>query len=751
MTEETDNPIDLSNLSFDLERSFQPAWALELEAGDTSAAPEALGETSQASSEAQKSLTKKIDKAHRRKPTLPRSKRHKGKAPAGSSVTSPDGQGNPREGKLPRKRHKPQPPRPEKFLPGWDIRILPEENGLDGLAKQIKISLKAYPLFDLARLILERPERFRIVFRRKGDTPLYHHLPDGTLWRDEDQALEHSLRAQFEKYYRKELVPCDPPKGNFPCVAQVGENGEILGPPNYHDYQFRLRRLYAEKYSRMPFEAFLNKIRMVRDPEAIEKWRQEQSVREEYIFIRHKSGKKNDGETKSKDDTVVKNQSSAAGAESTQSQENSVVGKETPAVLPDSPPLETSQTSTAQIPEQPPAKDKNNLSAQPSVAANPVEKNASPSSISSSELEQPAAEQPQSTSENQNSTIPNELEPALELRLKSYLEVRNHYKTHIFSRVCEKVRDRVTIRGTAAERSDSSINKAVRAAWSNLVRFPLSLAVSLGHALASRGVQLFKAHQNITYCSGTRPRILDRNAYPVSDGVSKILDYIEANPDVPRNEQWKALLAVRASVLTPDLPAEQQSENSGVEATLASELAWLLREGFIIDFARKGFQLSSTAIKNNQQKKQQTAKSENQEQTLQENIQESIPIQGETPAESELAPAESQPSEDVSEVKSDEQVETVASTSLEESPTEVATTSSQEELNQTPVEQSEFSSDSTNSTSTCSLLTSEHAQEPTTSESLSPPSVKDSEISMESPAEASPPQRTSINPQSQPQ
>ncbi|MCS7008403.1 MAG: hypothetical protein NZL93_00510, partial [Chthoniobacterales bacterium] len=351
-------------------------------------------------------------------------------------------------------------------------------------------------------------------------------------------------------------------------------------------------------------ESFLSKIRMVRNPEAIEKWRQEQSVREEFVFIRNPRVKKSDSENKPDASLVTPPSNESLPADN--SQDNPPEPQQPKQTQINSDDFHKPATNTAENPS-------------PSVATEvPTAQSAStsPENSSAPQVTQPSETESNASSPSADTSANSSLDDKVgEIRLKSYLEVRNHYRTNIFSRVCEQVREKVTIRGTAAERSDESIHKAVRAAWLNLVRFPLPLAVSLGHALSARGVQLFKAHENISYCAATRPRFLDRSAYPVSDGVSKILDYIEANPDVPRHEQWKALLTVRASVLTPDLPAEQQIESSGIEATLASELAWLLREGFIIDFAKKGFQISSTAVKNLNQKNKEKKPDEKQPDT----------------------------------------------------------------------------------------------------------------------------------------
>jgi len=57
-------------------------------------------------------------------------------------------------------------PRQDPVLAGWEVRILADPRGIDGLARQIKSTAMAYPLFDLAQLILEKPERYLVELQR---------------------------------------------------------------------------------------------------------------------------------------------------------------------------------------------------------------------------------------------------------------------------------------------------------------------------------------------------------------------------------------------------------------------------------------------------------------------------------------------------------------------------------------------------------------------------------------------------------
>ncbi len=62
-------------------------------------------------------------------------------------------------------------------------------------------------------------------------------------------------------------------------------SGAILGPPNYHDYQNQLRKLHAEKFSRMPFDMFKSRVRIVKEEAVVKKWIEDQSFKTQYICL----------------------------------------------------------------------------------------------------------------------------------------------------------------------------------------------------------------------------------------------------------------------------------------------------------------------------------------------------------------------------------------------------------------------------------------------------------------------------------
>ena len=191
------------------------------------------------------------------------------------------------------RRGEPQERRPlPPPLPEIDLSLRPEDKGVESLARQIKMTGRAYPLFDIAQMILQKPERHAVLFSAKKKNaegkpvqPLFVCALDDTLWLSEDEAITHALKKHFATFYQAERTATEPPKGKYTFVAQCSLSGVILGPPNHHDYQNLLRKLHAERFSRMPFDEYKSRVRIVRDEEVVKKWVDDQSWKTEYVCL----------------------------------------------------------------------------------------------------------------------------------------------------------------------------------------------------------------------------------------------------------------------------------------------------------------------------------------------------------------------------------------------------------------------------------------------------------------------------------
>ena len=184
-----------------------------------------------------------------------------------------------------------EPREPQVQLPELDVEIFPEPKGVESLVRQIKLSGRAYPMFEIAALVLQKPERYVVRFavvKQPDGKPvqqLFVFNLDNTLWLSEADVVRYALDKHFNTFYATEKTAAEAPKGNYTFVAQCGMSGVLLGPPNFHGYQEQLRALHTEQFSRMPFEAFKARVKIVRDEAVVKQWIEEQSFKLGYSCL----------------------------------------------------------------------------------------------------------------------------------------------------------------------------------------------------------------------------------------------------------------------------------------------------------------------------------------------------------------------------------------------------------------------------------------------------------------------------------
>ena len=385
--------------------------------------------------------------------------------------------------------------RSDQPLPEISLNFAPEEKGLESLARQIKLTGRAYPIFDIAHLILKKPDRYHVTFgvvkKADGQTaqPLWVCNLDDTLWLSEQDAVNHVLRKHFDTFYKAERTPTDPPKGMYTFVAQCSLSGAILGPPNYHDYQNKLRKLHGERFSRMPFEMYKSKVKIVKDEAVVKKWVEEQSWKTEFTCLN--------------------------------------------------------------VPES--------------------------------------------------------------KRLGSREEVEQHFREVHFANIIKAI-DAHTLSGAAAQQLPwPPLRQLLRRAWDEQQRFPLKVVTTLSQQLAAHGLQFFKVNKSITHVAVARPHFLDLEATPVSEGVKRIVDYINAHSGCTRRQLIESLapsarpavaLATppqegavvsepRAESVAP-VPARAPAatsppgdlhEPTPEQTAVIADLHWLIHQGHVIEFA----------------------------------------------------------------------------------------------------------------------------------------------------------------------
>lgn len=179
-------------------------------------------------------------------------------------------------GKFQRPRQDERPAPPPNPFPWLRIAFTATPAAVETVVKQVRSTGKTFSLFDIARILLRNPASYTIDLSsapKQPEGPFYRVEKDGSIWLSRDAAVQHVLGAHLGDFYAAEEVEVEAPKGNFSVVAVCGMSGTLLGPPNLHDYERRVRDLHRRNFSRMDFEHYRSRLKMVRDPEVIEKWR----------------------------------------------------------------------------------------------------------------------------------------------------------------------------------------------------------------------------------------------------------------------------------------------------------------------------------------------------------------------------------------------------------------------------------------------------------------------------------------------
>jgi len=185
-----------------------------------------------------------------------------------------------------------QAPRMERPRPlDAEVKILPETKALGTIMRKIQSDFHAYKLKDIAYFFLDNPQSvlLKISPRRPagGDgaqTEFFQCKACGFASTNQSDVAEHVVSAHLCDYYDAREIEVEPPAGNFSCVAKCGLSGELLGPPNIHEFASTVKEMVRTRYPDMTEEQYRSHIEMVRDPDEIERWRK--SAVKRTVFVR---------------------------------------------------------------------------------------------------------------------------------------------------------------------------------------------------------------------------------------------------------------------------------------------------------------------------------------------------------------------------------------------------------------------------------------------------------------------------------
>jgi len=178
----------------------------------------------------------------------------------------------------PERRERPRPPsEPIKEIP-VTVSFLPEQKRLASLVKQIHHSRRAYPLMDLANLLVHDAEGYLVkieVSKGAPDFELFQCKRCKAVSASEELLKQHVMSTHLTDVYEKEEIEAEPPSGSFPGVARCRKTGILLGPPNHHSYTEKLNEVHQARFAHMSIEDYKRNVEIVKDEELVEQWKEE--------------------------------------------------------------------------------------------------------------------------------------------------------------------------------------------------------------------------------------------------------------------------------------------------------------------------------------------------------------------------------------------------------------------------------------------------------------------------------------------
>jgi hypothetical protein len=188
--------------------------------------------------------------------------------------------------------------------------------------------------------------------------------------------------------------------------------------------------------------------------------------------------------------------------------------------------------------------------------------------------------------------------------------VEKHFRETHKENIIKQVETHTMVGAAARSLRCSELARLVRTVWEDQRRFPLQIATSLSQQFATHGLQFFKVNKTITHVSVARPHYLDMEATPVSEGVKKIVEFINSHPKSNRRQLIETLspspppAPLQVAPVTEQTPVEGQvpgERTAGGEGQPAAptpvprptpeqtaviaDLHWLIHQGHVIEFA----------------------------------------------------------------------------------------------------------------------------------------------------------------------
>jgi hypothetical protein len=159
------------------------------------------------------------------------------------------------------------------------------------------------------------------------------------------------------------------------------------------------------------------------------------------------------------------------------------------------------------------------------------------------------------------------------LTFSSAAEVERHFRSQYLPALIRDVDD-VTLGGTSSRSlPDRILNGAIEQAWARETRSPSNMMQELANRFRQNALHIFRHRRGMLFVSPIRVRAFVHEQAGVSPLVNAILEAVSAKEGINRKQLFETLTGNGASE-----DAEPR------RLALASDLRWLINEGYLIEF-----------------------------------------------------------------------------------------------------------------------------------------------------------------------
>src|SRR6476659_690201 len=159
------------------------------------------------------------------------------------------------------------------------------------------------------------------------------------------------------------------------------------------------------------------------------------------------------------------------------------------------------------------------------------------------------------------------------LTFSSAAEAERHFRSHYLPALVRNVED-VTVGGTSSRSlPDRILNRSIEEAWGSESRSPSNVMLELASRFRQNGLHIFRHRRGMLFVSPIRVRAFVHEHTGVSPLVNAILEAVSTTVGISRKQLFEALTGNGAN-----------EDREPRRLALASDLRWLINEGYLIEF-----------------------------------------------------------------------------------------------------------------------------------------------------------------------